>query len=233
MEIDCAVACAAAGTRSRLRAALRGAAGAAAGAGRRVRGPAGARAADAPRWWAATAARRARRAPGRRGMSSAPARPGPRARHGAGRARAPSHPLLREEDLPQADVLPPLLGSAVGPHRAGLRLRRYASRMRLARVDTGSARGRHRHDQRVMQPGACGRHRACPPRPGRPPRSIPPRRPPGLAPGRSERGFTCTRRVLALYRLALEISRTRRPTASGSSKELPELLDDGAHEATV
>lgn len=138
------------------------------GGARRVRGPAGARAADAPRWWAATAARRARRAPGRRGMSSAPARPGPRARHGAGRARAPSHPLLREEDLPQADVLPPLLGSAVGPHRAGLRLRRYASRMRPARVDTGSARGR-RHDQRVMQPGAGGRPRACPPG-GRPDR---------------------------------------------------------------
>lgn len=144
----------AAAARSRLRAALRwGRAVRCAGEGERVRGPAGARAADAPRWWAATAARRARRAPGRRGMSSAPARPGPRARHGAGRARAPSHPLLREEDLPQADVLPPLLGSAVGPHRAGLRLRRYASRMRPARVDTGSARARRRHDQRVMQPG--------------------------------------------------------------------------------
>lgn len=133
----------------------------------RVRGPGGARAADAPRWWAATAARRARRAPGRRGMSSAPARPGPRARHGAGRARAPSHPLLRQEDLPQADVLPSLLGSAVGPHRAGLRLRRYASRMRPARVDTGSARARRRHDQRVMQPGARA-PRACPPRSIRP-----------------------------------------------------------------
>lgn len=106
----------------------------------RVRDPFGARAADAPRWWAATAAVRARRAPGRRGMSSALARPGPRASHGAGRARAPSHPLLREEDLPQAHVLPPLLGPAVGPHRAGLRLRRYASRMRPVRVDIGSAR---------------------------------------------------------------------------------------------
>lgn len=103
--------------------AVRGRRGAAARAGARG---ARRRAADAPRWWAATAAVRARRAPGRRGMSSAAARPGPRARHGAGRARAPPHPLLREEDLPQAHLLPPLLGPAVGPHRAGLRLRRYA-----------------------------------------------------------------------------------------------------------
>uniref|UniRef100_A0A2H1VY83 SFRICE_002511 n=1 Tax=Spodoptera frugiperda TaxID=7108 RepID=A0A2H1VY83_SPOFR len=178
VEIDCGVRCCrrapARGRGCVRRCAWRGRG---AGGAERVRGPAGARAADAPRWWAATAARRARRAPGRRGMSSAPARPGPRARHGAGRARAPSHPLLREEDLPQADVLPPLLGPAVGPHRAGLRLRRYASRMRPVRVDTGSARGRRRHDQRVMQPGARAWPRACPPRPGRPPRSIPPRRP--------------------------------------------------------
>lgn len=95
---------------------------------------------DAPRWWAATAARRARRAPGRRGMSSAPVRPGPCASHGAGRARAPSHPLLRQEDLPQAHLLPSLLGPTVGPHRAGIRLRRYAPRLRPARIDTGSAR---------------------------------------------------------------------------------------------
>ncbi|CAH0724000.1 unnamed protein product, partial [Brenthis ino] len=101
----------------------RAAAGERRGRGSRVRGAGWARAADAPRWWAATAARRARRAPWRRGMSSAPARPGPRARHGAGRARAPTHPLLRKEDLPQAHLLPPLLGSAVGAHRAGLRLR--------------------------------------------------------------------------------------------------------------
>lgn len=121
--------------------------------GARVRGAGWARAADAPRWWAATAARRARRAPGRRGMSSAPARPGPRARHGAGRARAPTHPLLRQEDLPQAHLLPPLLRPAVGAHRAGLRLRRYASRMRPGRVDTGRALS----TTSVMQPA-----RACP-----------------------------------------------------------------------
>lgn len=119
----------------------------------RVRGAGWARAADAPRWWAATAARRARRAPGRRGMSSAPARPGPRARHGAGRARAPTHPLLRQEDLPQAHLLPPLLRPAVGAHRPGLRLRRYASRMRPERVDTARALSAQ-HDQRyATHPG--------------------------------------------------------------------------------
>lgn len=82
-------------------------------------------------------------------MSSAPARPGPRARHGAGRVRAPTVPFLREEDLPQAHVLPPLLGSALGRLRAGLRLRRYAPRMRPARVDTGERADPRDH---VMQP---------------------------------------------------------------------------------
>lgn len=142
-----------------------------------ARGP---EAADAPRWWAATAARRARRAPLRRGMSSAPARPGHSARHGAGRARAPHHPLIRQEDLPQADLLPPLLGSPVGPHRAGLRLRRYAPRMRPGRVDTG--RARVLHDQRVMQPWPAATRAcvgACPlPRLIDPPRASRPTAPP-------------------------------------------------------
>lgn len=144
--------------------------------GRRRRG-ARRGAADAPRWWAATAARRARRAPLRRGMSSAPARPGHRARHGAGRARAPRHPLLRQEDLPQAHLLPPLLGSAVGPHRAGLRLRRYAPRMRPGRVDTGPRATPAR--PALCNPGPARRSIAPPPPSRRGPAAGPPSEPRG------------------------------------------------------
>lgn len=182
--------------------------------GERVRGGFGTRAADAPRWWAATAARRARRAPGRRGMSSAPARPGPRARHGAGRARAPSHPLLREEDLPQAHVLPSLLGSAVGPHRAGLRLRRYAPRMRPARVDTGSARS-------TLPPGAasCTTSALCNPGPGSPGVSARRARPPR----RSARS-----RPRPIDRTGPPAGKLRVPTAPSLALEISRAAAEGA-----
>ncbi|GBP52484.1 hypothetical protein EVAR_32040_1 [Eumeta japonica] len=126
--------------------------------GARVRGGVRrAAAADAPRWWAATAARRARRAPRCRGMSSAPARPGPCARHGAGRARVTprSHTFVREEDFPQAYLLPSLLRPAVGPHRAGLRLRRYAHAPHARRYApvAGSARDQ-RPPARALPPPA-------------------------------------------------------------------------------
>uniref|UniRef100_A0A2A4JAK2 Uncharacterized protein n=1 Tax=Heliothis virescens TaxID=7102 RepID=A0A2A4JAK2_HELVI len=127
----------AAGTKVALRAA-RGAGARRAGA-RRVRGPAGARAADAaamvgPRQPLESAAR-----PGRRGMSSAPARPGRAPRHGAGRARAPSHPLLREERPSTSRRMHPLLlGSAVGLIGQGYGCEGTRRAMRPARVDTGS-----------------------------------------------------------------------------------------------